>query len=67
MNSLWKQKEQFYFKSKIIMTVSFLIFKQTILHLAKRYAAASVVSLETNGFGEKKKLFYTSKPSFFVY
>lgn len=57
-----------------MLTVPFLIFKQPILCLAKRHAAACVVSLETNGSGGKKRkkkkgkiLFYTSKPLFFVY
>lgn len=54
-----------------MVTVPFLIFKQPILCLAKRHAAACVVSLETNGSGGKKGekkckiLFYTSKPLFF--
>lgn len=54
-----------------MLTVPFLIFKQPILHLTKRYAATTVVSLETNGSGKwggnYKPLFYTSKALFFVY
>lgn len=52
-----------------MLTIPFLIFKQPILHLTKRYAAATVISLETNGSegrgGNYKPLFYTSKALFF--